>query len=265
MFRLYGLLIGIGVLVGTAVSTLQAKRWGKDPKLIEDSLFWIFIPAVVGARLYHVITDWSLYADASFLEIIAVWNGGLGYFGALFGGILGLIAFSRFSAVQKISKTKFQNQNKNTATFFTLLDLLAFGAPLAQAIGRFGNYFNKELYGLLTTLPWAITIDGQKYHPLFLYEALLNILVFLLLNGLALKKKLPVGKGQYACLYLASYGVIRFWLEFLRPETARLSGSLGFFSIAQWVSLGISVGALAIFWLRRHSDRGVEWELGKIL
>lgn len=260
MFHLYGLLIGVGITSGIFVIQKQTIHFKKDPNIIEESLLWIAIPAVVGARAYHVVTDWQLYANGPLIDILKVWNGGLGFFGALLGGLLGLIAFAHFSSVKKFSIFHFP-----FSFFFLLLDLLSFGVPLAQAIGRLGNYFNQELYGLPTHLPWGIVINGEKYHPLFAYEAVLNLIVFGILNWLGWKQKLKLGKGQYACLYLACYGLIRFWLEFLRTQTARWDGAMGVFSIAQWVSLSVSLVALTIFWLRRHADRGIEWELKTIL
>lgn len=254
MFHLYGLFIGVGVLAGIGIAQFQAKRFGKDPKFIEDALFWIIIPAILGARAYHVITDWQLYSSGPLLRVIEVWNGGLGFFGALIGGLFGITLY-----IWKNTK------KEKLTTFFTLLDFLSFGAPLAQAIGRFGNYFNKELYGLPTALPWGISIDENTYHPLFAYEAIANLLVFLVLNWLGWKKNLHIGKGQYACIYLATYGLIRFWLEFLRIETARWNGVFGMFSIAQWVALGITLSALIVFWLRRHANRGIQWELKTFL
>lgn len=250
MFHLYGLFIGIGLIAGIWVAQFHAKRFGQSPKMIDDALIWIMIPAIIGARAYHVITDWHLYADGPIFDMFKIWNGGLGFFGALIGGVVGSIVC-----------TYLQASNSKQKAFFTLLDLLSFGAPLAQAIGRFGNYFNQELYGLPTQLPWGIVINGEKYHPLFAYEAILNLCVFGLVNWLGWKKKLHIGKGQYACTYLALYGMIRFWLEFLRTDTARWAEPFGVFSIAQWVALGITLTAIIIFWLRRHADRGIEWEL----
>lgn len=262
MFHLYGLMIGIGVIAGLLVSKKQAMRHSIDPSILEDALLWIAIPALIGARVYHILTDWQLYAATPFPAVFQIWNGGLGYFGGLFGGAMGLFSFVVFSSFQKFSFFNFQfSTNKKNHTsylltpislFFTMLDLLSFGAPLAQAIGRIGNYFNQELYGLPTSLPWGIWINGERYHPLFAYEAMLNICVFGLLNWLGWKKKLLLGKGQYACVYLGSYGLIRFWLEFLRIDSARVTGVFSIFSIAQWVGLGITIGATIVFWLRRH-------------
>ncbi len=270
MFHLYGFLIAIGVLSGLFIAKYQARRFRIPSDVLDDAFVWIVIAALIGARIYHLVTDWDLYATTSILELFSLWNGGLGLFGALIGGVVGILLFVHREKNSKkyISKQQHQNilmRSSNTMIFFTLLDLFSFGAPLAQAVGRLGNFFNQELYGLETTLPWAISVGGKLYHPLFLYEAVLNMCVFLVLNFLGWKKKLVLGKGQYACVYLGLYGVIRFWLEFLRVETARFSGFFGFFSVAQWVSIAFMLMALFLFWLRRHADRGVEWELRKFL
>ncbi len=258
MFHLYGLMIGIGLLCGLWISQMQAKRFAIQPKLLEDVVGWIAVFALLGARLYHLITDWQLYAGGSFFNLLAIWNGGLGYFGALIGGIAGLMIFTS-------TRGKGESRLTPTKMFFLLLDLLSFGAPLAQAIGRIGNYFNHELYGLPTTLPWGIIINGERYHPLFAYEAIGSLLIFAGLNVLAMKKKFPIGKGQYACVYIALYSILRFWLEFLRIETAQFSGLESIFSIAQWVCLSLALVSIGVFWLRRHADRGIEWETSTLL
>ncbi|HSW89604.1 MAG TPA: prolipoprotein diacylglyceryl transferase [Patescibacteria group bacterium] len=252
-FHPYGLLIGIGCVIGILISQHEAARWKFPAKMIEDALIWIIIPAIIGARVYHLATDWQLYNGHPLLDYLAIWNGGLGIFGALAGGILGLIAFSNAHKKGVINHAP-------TKTFFTLLDLLAFGAPFAQAIGRFGNYINSELYGLPTTLPWAIKINGVGYHPLFAYESVLMVCVGILLLGLSRNKLLVLGKGQYALVYLYGYASVRFWLEFLRIQSPRPTGALFFFSYAQWISLCVMLFSILLFWIRRHAHKGVAWE-----
>lgn len=263
MFHLYGVLIGLGLLSGLWVVAQQAKRFTIHFSLVEDSLFWIALPALFGARLYHVVTDWQLYRSATWFDRISVWQGGLGLFGALIGGMVGIAAFSLTRKPPKAIKGLI-NQAP-TSIFFLLLDLLAFGAPLAQVIGRVGNFINQELYGVPTNLPWGIEINGLWYHPLFAYEALGSVGIFVFVNWLGIAKKFPIGKGQYACVYLTLYGLLRFWLEFLRIESARPTGTFALFTMAQWASLCLSTIALIVFWLRRHANRGIEWELQTLL
>lgn len=253
IFHLYGLLIGIASVVGLWLVDRMTRFFDKKPWL-ESALPYMALGAIVGARLYHLLTDWQLYAGASFFDLIAVWHGGLGFLGALIGGILGLLVWvhtnhgSRTTSNPKFSTFNFQLSTR----IFTYLDLLSFGIPLAQTIGRLGNYVNQELYGLPTNFPWGIMISGNKYHPLFLYEAVCNILLFVFLLWMARGKRLVLGKGQYACVYLFGYAFIRFWLEYLRAETARFEGRLGFISVAQWATLFIMIMSASIFWVRRH-------------
>lgn len=239
----YGLLIGIGVAAGILLIERISKWFGKDTRWLDQSLLWIIAGAVIGARAYHLATDWQLYIHASLLDLIAVWRGGLGFIGAVLGGFLGLLLWMR------------RTGKLNLFTLFTYLDLLSFGVPLAQIIGRLGNYYNQELYGQPTDLPWGIMIKGQRYHPLFLYESLANLMLLGLLVWLAKKKAFVLGKGQYASLYLFGYTFIRFWLEYLRIETARWDGIGGIFSIAQWVCLIGMVLAAILFWVRRHAPK----------
>ena len=114
MFHLYGLLIGVGVLLGVWVARKQAVRWGIKPELIDDALVWIVVPAIIGARLYHVATDWQLYTQASVVDLFSIWRGGLGLFGALSGGIIGIIIFIQI-------RKGLMNQTP-TQTFFIILE-----------------------------------------------------------------------------------------------------------------------------------------------
>lgn len=244
MFHWYGLLIGLGIVAAYGVILPQATHVGKEQKMLDDVLIWLFLPGLFGARAYHVITDFQLYRGRPLGEIFEVWNGGLGFYGAVIGVIVGLLLYC-----SSIPKTK------RIQTFFTLLDLLAFGVPLAQAIGRIGNYVNKELYGSVTTLPWALHINGNTYHPLFLYELILNLCLFSFLSYLGWRRSLLLGKGQYAAIYVVCYGGIRFWLEFLRIESARPTGIFSMFTIAQWVSVGLMISGSILFWIRRHAPK----------
>src|SRR5258708_3691476 len=247
IFHLYGLILGVGVAIGVWVIGRASRFFGVSASWLDSALPPIIIGAIIGARLYHLATDWQLYTHASLLDMIAVWRGGVGFLGAIMGGGLGLWIWVRGNRIKTYASKLFE--------FFTYLYLLSFGIPIAQAIGRLGNYVNKELYGLPTNLPWGITIEGQKYHPLFLYEALLNCLLFGFLMWLAQRKKLVLGKGQYVSVYLFGYALIRFWLEFLRIKTARFDGVLGIFSIAQWVTLTLMILATILFWVRRHAPK----------
>ena len=252
LFHLYGLLLGIGCMVGVTVTMRMSRFFKVIPVWVEDALPFLFLGALIGARLYHLLTDWQLYTHATFFDLLAVWRGGIGFLGGIGGGLLALAIWTK--------RQKRQSDGSGFLTrYFTYLDLLSFGVPLGQAVGRLGNYVNHELYGLPTSLPWGIMINGTRYHPLFLYEAVLNCALFLFLFTLARKHAFVLGKGQYVSVYLFGYGFIRFWLEFLRIETARWDGYMGIFSIAQWVTLGIMIVATIMFWVRRHAPKK-EWD-----
>ncbi len=258
IFHWYGFLIGLGILCAFELVRRQAIRFQIPPSIMESCVVWMIIPAVVGARIYHVLTDWPLYQQSSWFELIALWNGGLGFYGALLGGLLGLLLFVSLKGNKSDLK-----QFSKTTQLLLLADLFAFGLPFGQLIGRFGNFINTEIYGLPTNLPWALTVKGERFHPLFAYEQVCLFLLAISLLWISSKKRLVLGKGQYFAIYLVAYGISRFWLEFLRLETARFSGIFALFSIAQWVSIGLMSGGILLFWVRRHALKkkgAMEWD-----
>lgn len=202
-FHLYGFIVGVASVTG--ILLVEKKMEGLDQKLKNYylDLALIFVFGLVGARGWHVATDYYLYAG-NFFGIFEIWNGGLSILGAVLGGVMGAFFVAR---LEDFSLAK-------------LLDLSVFGLPVAQSIGRWANYFNEELYGLPTNLPWRINIEGQGYHPLFLYESLLT-LVFAIFIWFRMNEK-RIGSGFVFWLYVFYYSVIRFFLDFLRPEKASL-------------------------------------------
>jgi len=203
----YGLMIGLGIWAAAEASWRVAKRRKIKEKTFNQLLIWTVIGGIIGARLYHVIDFWSYYQDN--LQLIwQLWQGGLGIWGAVTGGGATILIFQRIKGEKEKTKLK------------DWWDISAVGVPLGQAIGRWGNFFNEELYGKVTDLPWGwqVTTTGEKHHPLFLYESLLNLILFLLLWKQSKKKTKP---GEISGMYLMGYGLIRFGLEWLRPETVR--------------------------------------------
>jgi phosphatidylglycerol:prolipoprotein diacylglycerol transferase len=191
-----------------------------------EAAMYVLIPAIVGARIYHVITDYYLYQN-NFWGMFAIWNGGLGFIGGLIGGGLGAWAYLNYKKINALDA----------------LGILVIVVPIAQAIGRLGNFFNKELFGLPTDLPWALYVDPAKnpiismrnfsfFHPLFLYEALANIILASLLYTMWKK---GVAKSTMVITYITGYGVIRFVLDFLRVDG---HNGVWFLSYAQWLVLG---------------------------
>jgi phosphatidylglycerol---prolipoprotein diacylglyceryl transferase len=246
VIHLYGLMIGLSLWIGLEVAVRAAKRHGLQPEKLYQLAWWAILPGVVGARLYHVVDQWAYYSE-HLGEIIAVWRGGLAIYGAIMGGLIGVGLLALWQ------KWLDRNRSLHHYVWKGLLDSVALGLPWGQAIGRWGNYLNQELYGRPTTLSWGIYIDPEhrlagyedftRFQPLFLYESVLMVGVGLGLRWLERSQKLPWGKGLYFALYLMAYGVIRFSLESLRIISWKYLG----LSVAQAISLGV-VG-LGSLWL----------------
>jgi phosphatidylglycerol:prolipoprotein diacylglycerol transferase len=226
----YGLLAVMGILAGGGLAAWLAKKDGKDPDHVWNGLVWAVVLAVIGARVWFVLFPPDTSVDAgkdtawmlkNFFDMndgpLAIWNGGLGIFGAVIGGLLGVILYIR--------RAKLTN-------LWEWVDIAAIGLPLGHAIGRWGNYVNQELYGKPTDLPWGISIDNppaqyrdaEGFHPLFLYESLWNLVLcgFLIWLWMNYRKRLKA--GDIFLIYLMGYSVVRFLLEFLRVETAHVPG-----------------------------------------
>ncbi|HKY74359.1 MAG TPA: prolipoprotein diacylglyceryl transferase family protein, partial [Patescibacteria group bacterium] len=168
MFRLYGFLLGLALLVAYEDAVRRAKKYSvtlwKNINLIVP---WMLVGGVVGARTYHVVTDWNLYAGQPLWEVFAIWRGGLGIWGGIIGAVVGLLL------------ARLTNISLRGTTHLQWLDLFAGSLPLGQAIGRIGNAVNNELFGTPTTFPWGLNItqnqrpllykDSDMFHPLFLY------------------------------------------------------------------------------------------------
>lgn len=181
----YGVLIGLGVWLALEIA-LRRKKTSTEKKETEDIFFWTVLSGVIGARIYHVIDFWSRYYSHNPMKVFYIWEGGLGIWGAIGGAMLGGYFYCRW---KKIS-------------FVPMMDSLIVGVPLAQAIGRIGNWVNGELVGK----------DGE---PLFAYEASLNLLLFGLLWKVSQKK---TETGKLTGIYLLGYGLIRIFLEGRRPS-----------------------------------------------
>lgn len=225
--RYYGLILMSGVIAAAVLSYFEAKRRNLNTEIVLDSLTWVVIGGVIGARIWHILTPPASMVDQGIttlyylthpLDAIAVWRGGLGIPGAIAGGALAFYLYAR----------------KRGLRFGTWADIFAPGLALGQAIGRWGNFINQEVYGSPTDLPWAITIDPENrlpvfmdfetYHPLFLYESLFNLanMVFLLWISRRFSEKLK--NGDVFLSYLITYPVFRFFMEFLRLDQSFVGG-----------------------------------------
>jgi len=219
-FHLYGLVLGLGVLASFEASVWFGKSRGIDKEIAERLFFWVVVGGIIGARLYHVIDKWKEIYSLNPISVLYLWNGGLGIWGAIIGGIVGLLFYFQRSSGKKNSKNQFLN----------LLDVACFGVPLGQAIGRWGNFFNNE-------------IVGKNGEPLFLYESLLNVLLF---SSLVVVSRRSKKIGVISGLYLAGYGIIRLVLEPLRPDS--IIWKIYGIPAASLVALStIAVGSFLIF------------------
>jgi phosphatidylglycerol:prolipoprotein diacylglycerol transferase len=227
IIRWNGLLVALGIAIGALFSVYRAKRYDADPEIIYDLFLPVAIWGTLGARLWHILTPslsslelglTTQYYFTHLMDFAAFWIGGFGIPGAWMGGTLALLYFAR----------------KNTLQFWELTDILAPGIALAQAVGRIGNYFNQELYGIPTTFPLKIFIDpihrlsGYEtvnfYQPLFAYESLLNFLNFIFLLWLSRRFWGILKSGDLFLVYLGFYSLIRFLLEFLRLDVSLAGG-----------------------------------------
>lgn len=213
--RWYGILIAVGVCFAMIIGDYLVKRSeGLYEDIFTDFVLWALPMGILGARIYYVLFSWDYYS-AHPGEIFAIRNGGLAIHG---GVILGVLTGIIFCKVKKVS-------------FLELADVTAPGLVLAQGIGRWGNFINGEAHGGPTNLPWAITVDGIKVHPTFLYESIWDVAIFLFLFFYLFKRKKYHGQVFFA--YGILYSIGRFFIEGLRTDSLML-GSL---RVAQVVSL----------------------------
>jgi len=251
VLRYYGMLLMLGAIAAAAVAARLLKVDRSDSELAWDGLIWVLVFGVVGARLYHVFTPslslqqqgittaWYLTHP---LDLINTTRGGLAMPGAIIGGVFGLYLFAR----------------RRKLELGRLMDAAAPGVALAQAIGRWGNYVNQELYGPPTDLPWGIRIDPanrlpgyepfERFHPLFLYESLWNLVNFFFLLWLWRNYRSRLVSGDIFLAYLVTYPLGRFLLEYLRLDYVPAFG----INFNQAVMLIVSVAAAIALYLRNR-------------
>ncbi|MBL6797938.1 MAG: prolipoprotein diacylglyceryl transferase [Synechococcus sp. BS307-5m-G39] len=250
VLRWYGLLIALAVLIGLNLSSWLARQRGLDGALISDLLPILVLASVVGARMYYVAFEWRTY-QGSWWDAIAIWRGGIAIHGALIAGTLSVIVFCRWRRVP----------------FWDVLDVLVPSVILGQAIGRWGNFFNSEAFGVPTNLPWKLLIpfanrpkifaDSEYFHPTFLYESLWNLALFislLVLFRLGQRGRIQLPAGALSCFYLLGYSLGRVWIEGLRIDPLCLGGQPPFcdggLRIAQLMSLALmAVASAGLYWL----------------
>lgn len=202
--HIYGVLIGVAVFAASEVSLWLADKRQIGREYILAGFWWVVLPAIAGARIYHVVHLWAAYYSSHPEEIIKIWNGGLGIWGAILGGLGGCVMYFLWL-----------RRKKTGLGFAELADVAVIGVPLGQAIGRIGNLVNKEAYGMRTEMPWGMAVDGVRVHPWFFYEAAANLALTGILVTMA---KRGVKPGVITAAYLIGYGLIRMSLEPLRGD-----------------------------------------------
>ncbi len=263
--RWYGVLIAVAVITGLTLSSRLARWRGLDPLLISDLLPALAITAVVAARIYYVAFEWERYRNAwtrlfgliPIPRAFALWEGGIAIHGAMVGGVLAVLVFSRL----------------RQQPFWDLLDVLVPSLALGQAIGRWGNFFNSEAFGHPVPVDFPVSVkipqvlvdpqvllanpEASHFHATFFYESLWNLAVFGVLMGLLLRCRrsgLKLPAGALTCTYAIAYSLGRFWIEGLRTDPLCLFSNPPFceggLRIAQVMSGGMIVlGGLGLVWL----------------
>jgi len=258
----YAICILIGIFLATAMTSRRLTKRGGEPGVVLDIILWAVPLGIVGARIFHVLTHPNdyFYDGANLWDVFAVWKGGIAIFGALLGGAVGAFIGTRLAGIR----------------FWSFADALAPGLLLAQAMGRLGNWFNHELFGLPTTLPWGLEIStdnlaypvglpaGTLFHPTFLYEIVWNLVGVAVI--LILERKFRLRWGSAFGVYLIWYGVGRSVFESIRVDPSEI-----FFGLRTnvWAALLAIVLGLVIILVqsRRHTGRelspylpGREWK-----
>jgi len=247
----YGMIIMLGALLAAWLATREASRRGQNPDFVWDGLLWVLVGGIVGARLWHIFTPppsmveqglTTMYYLTHPLDALNTRMGGLGIPGAVIGGLLALYLFCR----------------RRKTSFAMWADIIAPGLALGQAIGRWGNFINQEVYGAPSNLPWAIFIDAQHrlptyqeishYHPLFLYESLFSLANMALLLWLGRRYSQHFKDGDLFLIYLVTYPSARFLLEFLRMDASLVGGV----NANQSAMAIVAVCAAVVFYLRHR-------------
>lgn len=241
----YGIIIAVASIIGLLISARVAKQQGENPDRIFDLATYLMVIGVISARLYYVIFNWQYYSQ-HVADIFKIWQGGLSIHGALIGGFITLIVYSR---INKLSLLKYA-------------DFLSYGLIMSQAIGRWGNFFNSEAFGAPTDSPIKLYIPPESrpagyqeyefFHPTFLYESIWNFLIFLLLY-FVLRKKLKCYYGSILFSYLILYSLGRFIIEGIRIDS--IYSVLGM-PLAQFISLMLAIiGIIGLYFVTMHKKQ----------
>jgi prolipoprotein diacylglyceryl transferase len=238
--HIYGIIMGIAVATAFVVVTSRYEKLGGDRKVAESASFWCIVLGFIGARTAYVLPRLGDYSH-DWLGVFRIWEGGI----ALYGGLL----FGTAAALFVVHRRR--------GNLLMFADSAAVALPAAQAIGRWGNYFNQELFGTPTSLPWGLEIDpenrpaaypdAETFHPTFLYEMLWNIGLIVLL--LWLERRFKLRRGTSIVVYMISYSVGRFLLELIRTDSPYRFWGL---SRNGWVSIAVFTAGWGLLWWIYH-------------
>ncbi|TFD47419.1 prolipoprotein diacylglyceryl transferase [Cryobacterium sp. TMT1-2-1] len=246
----YALCILAGIIAATILTSRRLTRRGGEPGVVLDIILWAVPLGIIGARIYHVLTHPGdyFYEGANLWDVFAIWKGGNAIFGSLIGGAVGAYIGCRLSGIR----------------FWSFLDAVAPGMLLAQAMGRLGNWFNHELFGLPTTLPWGLEIEstnaayplglppGTLFHPTFLYEIIWNLVGVAVI--IVLERRINLRWGKAFGVYLIWYGAGRSVFESIRVDPSEIILGL---RTNVWASIAAVVLGIVIILVQRHRHTGV--------
>lgn len=257
----YALCILVGIIAAIVLTSRRLTRRGGEPGIILDIALWAVPLGILGARIFHVLTHPNdyFYPGANLLRVLYIWEGGIAIFGALLGGAVGVAIACKFTGVR----------------FWSVADALAPAMLLAQAFGRFGNYFNQELFGTPTTLPWGLEIspdnpafpvglpENTLFHPTFLYEVIWNLAGVAVI--LLLERHFRLRWGKAFGVYLIWYGLGRSFFESIRIDPSEIFFGVRTNIWAAWAAIVIGV-VIIVVQSRRHPGLepsvyrpGAEW------
>lgn len=229
----YGIILACAVVVGLIVIYYAFKKKQVRTEHLYNLFFLLVVFCIIGGRIGHVIGNFEYYSNDP-IKIITFWEGGIVFHGVLLAGLITVILYARIKRIR----------------LWLLTDSIVLGLPLMQSIGRWGNYFNQEVYGTPSDAPWAIVIDaahrlpgyedGVLFHPLFLYESLLMLVVFVILFSVFRTRSLQ--PGRLTLIYFILWAIVRFSLDFLRIEMLELGPLL----LTQWITLALFMGAIIL-------------------
>lgn len=255
--RYYGIILMLGAVAAAFLAEREARRRGEQSDVVWDGLIWVILGGIIGARIWHILTPPQTMVELGYttgyylthpLDALAVWQGGLGVPGAVIGGLIAMYIYAR----------------RKKLNYLVWLDIVAPALALGQAIGRWGNFVNQELYGGPTDLPWKIYIEPQYrlpgfqnveyYHPMFLYESLWNLAIVGILLWLPRRYQDRLLPGDLFLIYLILYPIGRFLLEFMRLETSLVGG----FNINQVLMAIVAIVSAGILIWRHRKRRRIQ-------